>query len=95
MEILEFIKRRFSDNCHWLDGNCYYFAMILKSRFPQGTIYYDTVQGHFIVYIGGLYYDYHGVYQVSEADSAHVIDWDSFSEYDKYQYQRIIKDCIL
>lgn len=94
-KVLEFIHRRFPVDCRWTSGNCYYFAMILKSRFPQGAIYYDTVQGHFIVYIGGLYYDYRGVYRVSEADSAHLIDWGSFSEYDKHQYQRIVKDCIL
>ena len=23
-EILEFIKRRFPTDCHWVDGNCFY-----------------------------------------------------------------------
>lgn len=69
--------------------------MILKSRFPQGEIYYDTIQGHFIVCIGGLYYDYHGLYKVTEADSAHIILWDKFDAYDKYQHLRVIKDCIM
>ena len=34
-QILAFIKRRFSQDCNWIDGNCYYFATILKTRFPE------------------------------------------------------------
>lgn len=37
-KIEEFINRRFPNDCNWLSGNCYYFAIILKDRFPEGNI---------------------------------------------------------
>jgi hypothetical protein len=48
-EILEFIHRRFPQDCHWLDGNCFWFALILKKRFPNVEIFYFPIQGHFVV----------------------------------------------
>ena len=42
-EVLEFIRRRFLQDCHWRDGNCYYFALILKDRFPESRIVYDAI----------------------------------------------------
>ena len=51
-KIEEFINRRFPSNCDWLEGNCYYFARILKMRF-KGEIWYDLVEGHFLFRKGG------------------------------------------
>lgn len=42
-EVLEFIHRRFPVDCDWLSGNCFYFAIILKSNFKSGDIYYDVI----------------------------------------------------
>lgn len=89
-EILEFIKRRFSTDCNWTTGNCYYFATILLSRFPEGAIYYDVIDGHFCVKINNEYYDWNGFY-IPIAP----IEWDKFDEYDSLQKQRIIRDCLL
>lgn len=91
MEILEFIKRRFNIDCNWLNGNCYYFSLILKNRFPNGTIYYDVINGHFVFLYESKFYDWSGQCY----PDGYLIEWDSFEKYDKLQKERIIKDCIL
>lgn len=91
-EVLEFIKRRFNNNyCKWTDGNCYYFAVILKDRFPDGKIYYNTLQGHFVFHHNGIYYDWNGIFD----DTQHNIAWDTFEEYDSMVKTRIIRDCLM
>lgn len=88
-EILKFISR-FPD-ANWLNGNCYYFAIILKDRFPDGEIYYDVWNGHFIFKLEDTYYDWRGIVH----DIGLPICWDTFEEsYDKYQYKKIIENCI-
>lgn len=90
-EVLEFIRRRFSNDCHWLDGNCYYFAMILRERF-DGVIMYDVIRGHFVTQIDGFLYDWRGI--VDESDGK-FIEWYRFNEYDSLQLERVVEDCIL
>ena len=89
-EIKDFIQRRFNTDSNWLNGNCYYFALILKDRF-NGEIFYDVIYGHFLTKINDNFYDYSG-----EADLRNrvLIKWDDFEDYDKLQKLRIIKDCI-
>lgn len=89
--VLEFIHRRFKDDCNWTEGNCYYFALILKDRFPKGRIYYDVIDGHFIFYYNGIYYDWNGIVK----SYGFVVDWDKFDEYDSLLKNRIIRDCIM
>lgn len=91
-EVLEFIQRRFSDDCNWTTGNCYYFALILKDRFPDGKIFYDVRLGHFIYKYGESYYDWLGVYEGKED---YLIPWDIFEIYDAAQKKIIIRDCIM
>lgn len=93
-DILEFIARRFGpydEDSEWMRSNCYYFAAILNERFPGGRIYYDVVVGHFVYEYGGVFYDYSGVIPFSED----FVAWDNFDEYDSYQKDRIIRDCIM
>lgn len=89
-EVLEFIKRRFQNNCNWLNGNCYYFSIILKARFPQGIILYDAINGHFIFQYKLKYYDWSGEIHPDGC----LVEWDKFETYDALQKQRIINDCI-
>lgn len=90
-EILEFIKRRFPNDSNWRNGNCYYFAQILKTRFPHGIIFYDVINGHFIFQYNSKYYDWSG-----EIKSINfLVEWDKFDEYDSFQKQRIIRDCVM
>ena len=90
-EILEFINRRFSVNCNWLDKNCYYFSLILKDRFPEGSVYYDVINAHFIFKYKNEYYDWTGLVEPNGV----LVKWDEFNEYDYRQKQVIIRDCIM
>lgn len=90
-EVLEFITRRFKKDCNWMDGNCYYFAIILKDRFPEGKILYDVIYGHFVFLYEGEYYDWKGITK----PLGYVVSWDNFDEYDSLLKQRIIRDCIM
>lgn len=92
-EVLEFINRRFQKDCNWLDGNCYYFALILKDRFPEGRIWYNLVYGHFLFELGDKYYDFSGLLNPSMVYSA--VPWDNMEVYDKLWKERIIRDCIM
>lgn len=89
--VIEFIKRRFKKDCNWIDGNCYYFAIILKDRFPDGKIFYDVINGHFIFLYEDKYYDWTGCIK----PDGFLVEWDRFNEYDHLQRQRIITDCIM
>ena len=90
-EVLEFIKRRFPIDCNWLNGNCFYFSIILLSRFPQGSIWYDVVQGHFIFLYNGDYYDWNG----KVSPQGYLVKWDEFEKYDALQKQVIVRDCVM
>lgn len=90
-EIEEFIKRRFKSNCNWLDGNCYYFAVILKERFPVLEINYDYLNGHFIVSDpDGKFYDFTGCIVPDSHIKLETIKRD-----DPAWYERLRRDCIL
>ena len=82
-DIFDFIQRRFPKDSNWTDGNCYYFALILSDRF-NGTMYYDVIFGHFVTKIGDNFYDYCGLVNLEN----------KFEEYDKSQYNQIVKDVL-
>lgn len=90
-EVLDFIQRRFKDDCKWTDGNCYYFAIILKDRFPEGTIFYDIENGHFVFFYNNEAYDWNGAGYRCNC----LVRWDDFDKYDAIQKQRIVQDCLL
>lgn len=90
-EIQEFIQRRFKSDCNWLSGNCYYFSLILKDRFPDGIIYYDVIDGHFVFRYQEKYYDWSGKIH----PEGYLVEWDKFDKYDSSQKQVIIRDCIM
>lgn len=91
--VLGFIRGRFPIDCHWLDGNCYYFALILADRFNNGKIVYDVIDGHFACEIGGVKYDWSGV--VKRSGLHKWVEWDKFIKYDNLQFERVVKDCTL
>jgi hypothetical protein len=90
-EVCEFIKRRFPKDSNWLNGNCFYFAVILKARFPEGDIVYDQVNGHFLLKINNTYYDWTGI---AKPYKTGVVSWNELDSYDHLLYERIIRDCI-
>lgn len=90
-EVLEFIKRRFKKDCDWTNGNCYYFAVILHSRFPDSTIMYDPLDGHFVCKICDVLYDHNGVYE----SEGHVLSLSDIAQHDKLWYERLVRDCVM
>jgi len=88
-EVLEFINRRFKNDCHWLDGNCYYFCIILKERFKSGKIVYDQIKGHFMFLYEGILYDYSGIINCNTYSLLDDIKSD-----DPLLYSRLERDCI-
>lgn len=93
-EVVEkFIKRRFSQDCNWTTGNCYFFAKILQARFPEGRIWYEVFYGHFVYEIQGQFYDWTG--KIESTIGKQYIPWDELDEYDPYVKDRIIRDCIM
>ena len=105
-DVIEFVERRFPESKNdpqWVSGNCYYFAVMLKDRFPDGWIVYDVIDGHFMFLYGKMLIDaVH--YEFLESDivpsendycvNGHIVVWDFFDRYDSLQQQRIIRDCI-
>ena len=89
-QVIEF-ARRFG-NVDWNNGNCYYFAVMLRTRF-NGSVFYDTIAGHFVCRIYDKFYDSNGEYVPLDASA--VIGWKEFRKYDELQYRRIIASCIL
>lgn len=90
-DVLNFIFRRFPYDAMWSEKNCYYFAVILKDRFPDGVIYYDVKEGHFLTKIRDKLYDNSGE---QTEENRTLVKWDEFSKYDKLQAERIIQHCI-
>lgn len=88
-EILEFISRRFKIDANWLNGNCYWFAYILISRFPSLKIYYEPVIGHFVAGDGENFYDWTG-----EVHYTNLISLYEIEKEDPLWYGRLIRDCV-
>lgn len=75
----------------FLNGMCYYFALILKERFG-GEICYSPVDNHFFSRIGNRLYDASG--DVTDIYTV-FIPWDEYINIDPIHADRIIKSCIL
>ena len=92
--IEEFISRRFPVDCDWVSGNCYFFALILRSVF-SGRIIYDPIDGHFLVYTDGGYYDWTGRRNYTAEDISNFRDWETYMWQDPSHCSRIMRDCML
>lgn len=96
--VIEFINRRFKDESYWLNGNCYYFAIILKERFCNNNseIYYDVLEGHFICKIDDIFYDWNGIVNYDdEYKSKYVKKWSTYHTEDCIHWERIVRDVIM
>ena len=92
-EIIDFLNRHFPSetDCRWLNGNCYYMAAILQTRFPGGQIYYDRVDGHFLYYYRGHYYDWTGE---RFPEKTALANWDTYFYQDPDHWKRIWDDIV-
>lgn len=77
----------------FLHGDCYYFAIVLKERFPSAIIKYLIIDNHFITEIDDRLYDIRG--DITDiVDINQLIAWSDMESYDELLYKRIIRDCI-
>lgn len=93
-DIANFIDKRFPESGRWVNGNCYFFAVILKDVFG-GDIVYDPIDGHFLLqFRNGDLYDYTGKVDLPEKQLNALVDWDTYAFVDPLHYSRIVRDCI-
>jgi hypothetical protein len=90
-EVVEFIRRRFPQDCNWTNGNCWWFAAILIARFPYLSIYYLAIQGHFVAGALNTYFDWTG--QIFPEENP--ISFKEIEKIDKTWYERLVRDCVL
>lgn len=95
--VLKFIDE-FTNKGRWpqviesfTSGNCYWFAYILKARFPKGEIVYDEIVNHFGFLLENTVYDVTGIV----TDKYNWENWRDVYCRDRLHGQRIIRDCIL
>ena len=92
--ILDFISRRLRGDVWFLNGNCYWAAVILKQRFPEDLdIYYVSDIGHFVAGNdrAGLYFDASGEYDASVGAEPITLYW--IREFERDWYERLMRDC--
>ena len=88
-EVEEFINRRFQQDCHWTDGNCFWFARILCQRFPYLRMYYEPIKGHFVAGTPSKYYDWTG----RNYDKEKPVLFEELIREDPVWALRILRDC--
>lgn len=92
-EILDFIHRRWKIDSNFLNGNCYWFAYILITRFPSLEIYYLPIEGHFVAGDGNDFYDWTGAINIQQYNE-NIIKLNDIKTQDNLWYQRLVRDCI-
>lgn len=97
-KIEEFIKRRFpTNNGNWTNGNCFFFAVILRERFADfddGWIVYEPITGHFLFKYNNCFYDWTGKVELTSQQLAAIVYWHHYDKIDSLHYWRIVDDCI-
>ena len=71
-------------------GQCYWFAYILKGRFPAGRILYEPVEGHFVFRLDGRTYDITG-----DITGDYAVGQCFWSEYAALDRPSILYGCVL
>ena len=92
-EVLNFIEKRWVANKDiFLNGNCYWFARILKDRFDYLDIYYLPIEGHFVACDEENHkmYDANGSFRYNEK----AIPLEKIKTNDENWYKRLVRDCI-
>lgn len=88
-KVLKFINEFKDGQFMFLNGKCYWFAVILKSRFNEGNIVYNPVMNHWAVEIDEELYDVSGI--ISN-DGFYL--WPGEFPEDNLHYNRLIRQCI-
>ena len=90
-DIIAVFNHGISD-CNWMDGNCFYYAYMLKQIFPLGTIVYDVIYGHFMLRYMDRYFDYTGEREYDP--EWYIVEFDKLDQYDVKVEERIYRDVI-
>lgn len=92
-DILNFIKSFQNEGTieKFQNGGCYWFATILRGRFPGGQIVYNPIIGHFAYKINGSFFDIGGCIIFEE--SPYFVPWDTY-ELGSSHRQKVIEGCI-
>lgn len=86
----------------FLEGCCFWFAQILKIRFPFGKILYDLKNNHFLFYGGeDLNIEKNGIFDIRGEVTKAYLPWvlnGTIVEWNKYDdiahKKRLWRDCI-
>ena len=89
-EITRFIGLFCESKDMFMNGLCYWFAVILERRFTNSSIWYEPIMNHFVTKIGNSYYDASGV-----AKDANYTKWSEYVWDDPIHAERIIRDCVI
>ena len=82
------VRRAFTEGC------CYWFAYILKGRFPESArIIYLPEASHFVTKIGEKFYDITGNVTKKYARNKKE-DWEEFQKYEQKKAEKIGKECL-
>jgi hypothetical protein len=96
-EVLDFINRRFNNPeviKSFTNGNCYYFAQILRIRFNKGFIVYNEIDNHFGYLLDNKVYDITGIVCKNFKNDKLWQDWTFYAFTEPSNAKRIINDCI-
>lgn len=96
-EILDFINRRFNNPeviKSFTNGNCYYFAVILKERFNRGDIVYNEIDNHFGYLLHDNVYDITGIICKDFINDKLWQYWNFYTYSESSNSRRVINDCI-
>ena len=86
--ILNFIKQFESAKHMFLNGKCYWFAVILRERF-NGKLYYNPIMNHWACLINNELYDVTGMIVNTCYEP-----WPDCVADDTLLYHRLINQCI-
>ena len=89
-QIVKFISTFCEVKDFFLNGGCYWFAVILQ-EYCGGVIYYVPVVNHYIVKASDKFYDASGEVDYSEYNPQ---EWDEYKKLDPAETRRLIKYCI-
>lgn len=93
-EIVQWMhNRQFYDN-KWMNGNCYYFAVLLQTAWPGGKIVHDPIIGHFMYLYKNCLYDYRGYVGLAKEYKRPLDDWEKYKEVDELHWAHIMRDCV-
>lgn len=74
-------------------GCCYWFAYILKGRFPDAEFVYLPVTGHFVSRIDNRLYDATGDVTEAFADEPRI-PWDEMDQFDSNVRKSVERDVV-